>query len=81
MAENTKIQWADHTFNPWLGCAKVNEGCKFCYAEALMDKRYGRVQWGPNGTRSRTKTWGQPLRWQSSQRGSGGAAHQRPGVR
>lgn len=28
-----------------------------------MDKRRGRVQWGPNGTRSLTKTWGDPVRW------------------
>jgi len=20
MAENTKIEWCDHTFNPWIGC-------------------------------------------------------------
>jgi hypothetical protein len=46
MAEHTKIQWADHTFNGWLGCQKVHEGCKNCYAEALMDLRYGRVRWG-----------------------------------
>lgn len=63
MAENTKIQWCDHTFNPWVGCSKVHTGCKLCYAEALMAKRYGRVQWGPDGTRSRTKTWGDPVRW------------------
>lgn len=63
MAEVTKIQWCDHTFNPWIGCTKVNEGCKFCYAETLMDTRYGRVKWGPQGTRSRTKTWKDPLRW------------------
>ena len=24
MAENTKIEWADCTFNPWIGCAKVS---------------------------------------------------------
>lgn len=63
MAERTKIQWTDHTYNPWIGCAKINEGCKFCYAETLMDTRYGRVQWGVNGTRSRTKTWNDPPRW------------------
>ena len=63
MAEKTKIQWCDHTFNPWIGCEKVNEGCKFCYAEALMDHRYGRVKWGPQGTRSRTKTWKDPIKW------------------
>lgn len=71
MAENTKIQWCDHTFNPWIGCAKVNEGCKFCYAETLMDTRYGRVQWGVNGTRSRTKTWKDPLRWNRAAEAAG----------
>jgi protein gp37 len=34
-----------------------------CYAEHLMDTRRHRVQWGPQGTRSRTKTWNQPPRW------------------
>jgi protein gp37 len=66
MAEYTKIQWADHTFNGWIGCQKVHEGCKNCYAEAMMDLRYGRVRWGGSsagGTRVRTKTWKDPLRW------------------
>ena len=47
MMENSKIEWTDHTFNPWLGCTKVSDGCRDCYAEELMDKRYGKVQWGP----------------------------------
>lgn len=65
MAETTKISWADATFNPWIGCAKVSRGCAHCYAEELMDKRYGRVEWGPNGTRVRTSAsnWKQPLKW------------------
>jgi protein gp37 len=65
MAEMTKISWADATFNPWIGCQKVSRGCVHCYAEELMDKRYGRVQWGPTGTRVRTaaSNWRQPLRW------------------
>ena len=54
MGKNSKIEWCDHTFNGWIGCAKVSAGCENCYAEALMDKRLGRVKWGPNGTRSRT---------------------------
>ena len=33
MAEYTKIQWCDHTLNFWIGCTKVSDGCKFCYAE------------------------------------------------
>lgn len=27
MSANTKIEWADHTFNPWIGCTKVGPGC------------------------------------------------------
>lgn len=71
MAESTKIQWCHHTFNPWVGCSKVSEGCKNCYAEFLMDHRYGRVQWGPNGTRDRTKTWRDPLKWDRAARQAG----------
>ncbi|MGD9726268.1 MAG: phage Gp37/Gp68 family protein [Nitrospiraceae bacterium] len=63
--ENSKIEWTDHTFNPWVGCTKVSEGCKFCYAETLMDHRYHKVQWGPTGTRVRTAVanWRKPLQW------------------
>jgi protein gp37 len=65
MGENSKIEWTDHTFNPWIGCTKVSTGCKFCYAETLMDTRYGRAKWGTNGTRVRTSAanWKQPLKW------------------
>lgn len=65
MAENSAIEWCDHTFNPWIGCAKVSPGCKHCYAETLMDTRYGRVEWGVHGTRVRTgpDNWKKPLRW------------------
>ncbi|MGB3717157.1 MAG: phage Gp37/Gp68 family protein [Candidatus Promineifilaceae bacterium] len=65
MAENSKIEWCDHTFNPWIGCTKVSDGCKNCYAERLMDKWYGRVEWGPRGKRIRTNEsyWRQPLKW------------------
>ena len=63
MAENTKIQWTTHTMNPWLGCSKVAEGCENCYAETLMADRYHRVVWGPRGTRQRTKTWRDQVKW------------------
>ncbi len=68
MAENTEIQWPDHTFNPWLGCTKIGPGCRFCYAEAQMDNWLGRVQWGPAGTRMRTSEayWRAPIRWQKN---------------
>lgn len=65
MAENSAIEWTDHTFNPWIGCTKVSPACANCYAETLMDSRYGRVRWGAGEDRSRTapSTWRQPRRW------------------
>lgn len=65
MGENSKISWTDNTWNPWIGCTKVSDGCKFCYAEDMMDKRYGKVQWGDNGTRVRTSAanWKKPYAW------------------
>lgn len=65
MGENSKIEWTTHTFNPWIGCQKVGPGCDHCYAEDMMDKRYGRVQWGPHGSRVRTAdaNWKKPLAW------------------
>jgi protein gp37 len=38
MAENSKIEWCDHTFNPWRGCTKVSPGCANCYAETLSHR-------------------------------------------
>jgi protein gp37 len=61
--ENSKIEWTDHTFNPWIGCTRVSPGCAHCYAEYTWDKRYGRVRWGKGQARSLTKTWGDPPRW------------------
>lgn len=65
MGEATKIQWADHTFNPWIGCSKVHAGCTHCYAEADFDKRRGKAKWGEQGTRVVTSeaNWKQPLTW------------------
>ncbi len=61
----TSIEWCDFTFNPWIGCTKVSDGCKHCYAEALMDTRWRRVQWGVSGQRVRTSpaNWKKPLKW------------------
>lgn len=32
MSGVTEIEWADRVWNPVLGCAKVSEGCRRCYA-------------------------------------------------
>jgi protein gp37 len=65
MAENSSIEWCDHTFNPFIGCTKISPGCDNCYAEHLMDKRMHKVVWGPQGDRVRTSpaNWREPLRW------------------
>lgn len=68
MSENSKIEWTDHTFNPWIGCTKVGPGCDHCYAENLMDKRMGVAVWGPGNQRVRTKAanWRKPLAWDAN---------------
>lgn len=73
MGENSKIEWTDHTFNPWMGCTKVSPACDGCYAEAMMDHRYGKVTWGPHGERVRTATsnWKQPIKWNKEAASSG----------
>lgn len=50
MAEFTKIEWTDHTFNPWWGCVKVSEGCDHCYANSWAN-RMGHDVWGPHAER------------------------------
>lgn len=62
MAENSLIEWCNHTFNPWWGCTKVSAGCTNCYADAL-DHRTGGGHWGPTGDRRLTKDWSGPRRW------------------
>lgn len=73
MGENSKIEWTDHTFNPWMGCTKVSPACDGCYAEAMMDHRYGKVKWGPHGERVRTvpSNWKQPIRWDKEAKAAG----------
>lgn len=65
MTADSKIQWTDSTFNPWVGCTNISPGCDHCYAEALMDTRYGKAHWGAGQPRVRTsvENWKQPIRW------------------
>ncbi|WP_294124286.1 DUF5131 family protein [Sphingomonas sp.] len=65
MAENSAIEWTDHTFNPWSGCTKVAPGCANCYAEVNYSVKARGVKWGPSGNRVRASDamWRQPLKW------------------
>lgn len=64
MAENSRIEWTRHTFNPVVGCQKVGPGCDNCYAEG-WSKRSGLVKWGAGEVRRITSDayWRQPLKW------------------
>lgn len=35
---NSHIQWTDNTWNPFTGCKKVSQGCKFCYMYRWKDR-------------------------------------------
>lgn len=69
MGAQSKIEWTDSTFNPWVGCTKVARAggapsaCDFCYAEKWA-KRSGQVKWG-NSPRRRTTPayWRNPVTW------------------
>ncbi|MFO0848020.1 MAG: DUF5131 family protein [Gemmataceae bacterium] len=49
----------DRTWNPWVGCMMVSAGCANCYM-FRQQREYGR---DPTVVR-RTKTWGDPSKWQ-----------------
>ena len=70
--KDSKIEWCDHTFNPWIGCTKVSAGCKNCYAEN-MNTRFKGGNWGKGAPRRRTseQNWRQPLKWNRWARKSG----------
>jgi protein gp37 len=75
----TKIEWTatyhpdgtvtpGYTFNPWIGCQKIGDGCKFCYAERDFARKPRWTNcWGPPETSERKRTseanWHKPLAW------------------
>lgn len=76
MADHTKIEWTDATWNPITGCSIVDAGCTNCYAMQLAGTRLkhhpsragltretgGRPKW--TGEVRFNKQWlDQPLRW------------------
>lgn len=71
MSGESKIEWTDSTFNPWIGCTKVSPGCDHCYAEA-WDRRFAvsghAMHWGAGKARRRTSesNWRQPRRWNAA---------------
>jgi protein gp37 len=67
MGKATKIEWTDHTFNPWRGCQRVSPGCEHCYAETMAGRNPKILGvWGPRGSRvlAAPAQWQEALRWQ-----------------
>lgn len=65
MAQNSPIEWTDHTWSPWEGCTKVSPGCNNCYAEGMNRWLRKGENWGPGAPRREfsEKHWEKPLRW------------------
>jgi protein gp37 len=78
----TKIEWTDATWNPILGCSRVSEGCRHCYAEGIAARfagskkpsvysglavmANGHPQW--TGKIAETKQLLDPLHWRRPRR-------------
>lgn len=62
MGKNSAIEWTDATWNPWMGCTKISEGCKNCYM-FRDQKRFGHE---PTKLRRSKTTFHDPLSWKES---------------
>lgn len=62
------------TFNGWIGCTKVSDGCDHCYAEA-QNKHYqwNQAGWGKGQPRKRTSpaNWKAPFSWARKAKATG----------
>lgn len=65
MGENSGIEWTNHTWNPFVGCIKVSQGCKHCYMYRDQE-RYGNdpraIRRTSDATFYKPKTWHDPAR-------------------
>lgn len=64
MGITSKIEWTDATWNPWMGCHKVSQGCKNCYM-FREQKQYGN---DPNLIRKSKTRFNDPLKWKTPRR-------------
>lgn len=83
MGDKSKIEWTDATWNPIVGCSKVSEGCRNCYAMSTAFRvehcgvaHYaGLTRPGSNGAQwtgevraAPDQIWMQPLHWRRGRR-------------
>jgi protein gp37 len=55
--QNSKIGWTHHTWNPWWGCNKISEACRYCYIGPIMRRSGNEPFLGPIKTKT---TWRTP---------------------
>lgn len=63
MSATTGIEWADSTFNPWIGCTKVSPACDHCYAENYAKRTGQSSLWAGERRRTMASNWRAPVRW------------------
>lgn len=71
MAENSKIEWTDHTFNAWVGCTKVSPACDHCYAEGWAKRTGQGGLWQGERRRTSAVNWRKPLKWDAEAAAAG----------
>lgn len=64
MGDKSNIEWTDATWNPWMGCKKVSQGCKNCYM-FREQRQYGR---DPNVVVRSKTMFEAPLKWKEPKR-------------
>lgn len=66
MADNSKIEWTEATWNPVTGCTQVSPGCAHCYAKTFAERWRG-IPGHPYEQGFELRLWEerleQPLRW------------------
>lgn len=63
MGANTKIEWCDHSWNPWVGCTKISPACDHCYAEGWAKRTGQATLWTGDRRRTSAANWRQPEKW------------------
>ncbi len=74
MGSDSKIEWTDHTFNPWIGCTKVSAACENCYAARQAKRtKFAKHAFGPKGVRYvvSDRQWREPLKWNAAAQAAG----------
>lgn len=69
--ELSGIEWTNNTFNPWLGCRKVSEACRSCYAQATALQNGLVSNWHSDRQRTSESYWQGPYAWDREARETG----------